>query len=90
MASRTEMRRAGRRVRAAFDNYLEELLAADTAGIQVTAQSVIPGPDGEPLVQPANPLDPMISTEPTLRHIRFSFAFTERIDQSELDDTETE
>ena len=87
MASRAEMRRAGRRVRAAFDNYLEELVAANTAGIQVTAQRVIPTIDGDDVVN--DPLDPMISAEPTLRHIRFSFAFTERLEQSELDDPGT-
>lgn len=85
MATKQEMCCAGRTIRQAFDNYVAALTAAEEAGIEVLTNKVQVGPEGEVIPMPQDPMDVYITSLPALRSLQFSFAHTQRVDQSDLE-----
>ena len=86
------MRRAGRKVRRAFDNYIAELEAALANGVLLNCDRVmiedlgeaggvietpVPDPQSIHFVSPA-----------VLKELRFTFRVTETLEESELGDEE--
>ena len=84
------MRRAGRKIRRAFDNYITELEAALAEGVLLNCDRVMIedlGEDGGIIETPLPDPQSIHFVDPaSLKDLRFTFRVTETLEESEIED----
>lgn len=89
MSNKQTMKRAGRRVRKAFDAFISELEAAQEANVGVNCNRYVDFPKqdgGSTQVVDPDPMSTRLADAEYLKSLKFTFRVVETLEESELED----